>query len=79
MEKKGLLFGFLMALCLCDVIDLSHLTAQNVFDNYITLSNGQFWDGDTQFHPLCVNYLVVYPYDKSDYYNPIYYISPHLC
>lgn len=62
MEKKGLLFGFLMALCLCDVIDLSHLTAQNVFDNYITLSNEQFKDGGRVFEPLCINYSIDYDY-----------------
>ena len=76
MEKKGLLFGFLMALCLCDVIDLSHLTAQNVFDNYITLSNGQFKDGGRVFEPLCINYWIDYAcYTDSDKY----YILPHFC
>lgn len=79
MKKKCFIFGFLVAIFLLQIAEDNRLSAQNGFANYITLSNGQFWDGDTQFHPLCVNYLVVYPYDKSDYYNPIYYISPHLC
>ena len=79
MEKKCFIFGFLVAIFLFQIAEDNRLSAQNGFANYITLSNGQFWDGDTQFHPLCVNYLVVYPYDKSDYYNPIYYVSPHLC
>lgn len=30
-----------------------HLSAQNGFANYITISNGRFWDGDSPFYPIC--------------------------
>ena len=48
---------------------------QQDFTNYISISDGQFKDGNTPFYPVCVNYLVEYPCDMSNN-NPVYYISP---
>ena len=47
------------------------------FDNYITISNGEFMDGDSIFKPLFVNYRVDYACNISNPQNKIYYIAPH--
>ncbi len=77
MNKKHLIFGLLVMFAWILIPGEEHLSAQNGFANYITISNGRFWDGDSPFYPICINYLVEYPCDMSDKDNPINYISPN--
>lgn len=77
MKKKCLFLGLVIVMCLFNFKGSGQSTQQG-FDNYITISNGQFWDGNTPFYPVCVNYLVVYPYYQIVWPNRIYYISPIL-
>lgn len=62
MEKKGFIFGFLAVVFLTSITKNDRLSAQNIFDNYITLSNGEFKDGRRVFEPLCINYSIDYDY-----------------
>lgn len=72
------MYGFLIVVCLFNLLKSIGQPNQTEFDNYITISNGQFWDGNSHFYPVCVNYLVEYLSDSSDPYSPVYYISPLL-
>lgn len=56
------------------VITNNRLTAQNGFANYITISNGQFWNGSAPFKPLFINYIVDIAKNTD---NKEYYIAPH--
>ncbi|MBQ5993893.1 MAG: carboxypeptidase regulatory-like domain-containing protein [Bacteroidales bacterium] len=78
MRKNIYLYGFLIVVCLFNLLKSIGQPNQTEFDNYITISNGQFWDGNSHFYPVCVNYLVEYLSDRSDPYSPAYYISPLL-
>ena len=78
MRKNIYLYGFLIVVCLFNLLKSIGQPNQTEFDNYITISNGQFWDGNSHFYPVCVNYLVEYLSDRSDPYSPVYYISPLL-
>lgn len=76
MKKKQFIFSFLVVACLIDVFDVNRLSAQNSFDNYITISNGHFQDGNNAFYPVCINYLVDYAQCIYDECNGEYYIAP---
>lgn len=76
MKKNVLLYGFLISVFLINLLEGISQPSQTEFDNYITISNGQFWDGNSRFYPVCVNYLVQYPCDMSQQLSPVHYISP---
>lgn len=76
MRKNIYLYGLLIVVCLFNLLKSIGQPNQTEFDNYITISNGRFKDGNAYFYPACVNYLVEYPCDKSTFSNPVYYISP---
>lgn len=74
MKTKRLLYGFITAVCLFTVFDISGQSNQQEISNYITISGGQFKDGDSVFKPLCINYLV----NCAKCMNTgEYYIAPH--
>ena len=80
MKKRCLLFGSVITMCLFSLFETSGQSsspAQQGFANYITISNGNFNDGNSIFKPLCINYLV----DYACYIHPTtqqrtYYIAP---
>ena len=76
MKKKCYIPGFLVAMFLFQIMEYNHLLAQNGFANYITISNGEFYDGNQIFKPLCINYLVDYACNIKDSSNVINYIAP---
>jgi len=74
LEMRKILTCFLVAACFLGLPDTTRLSAQDEFSNYITLSDGQFWDGNTPFTPLCINYLVDYfPIANTQKF----FLSPH--
>lgn len=73
MEKKCFIFGILAAVFLLQITENNRLSAQNSFANYITIENGQFWNGNAPFKPLCINYLVDYARFAGD---SVYFVSP---
>lgn len=66
MEKRFSTFGFLITALLLLSFTNKHLDAQNEFTNYITISNGEFMDGNNVFKPLCINYVEDYACNISD-------------
>lgn len=80
MKKRFLLFGFVITVCLFTLFEASGQSSppvQTGFANYITISNGEFYDGDSIFKPLCINYLVDYAcYIHPFTYQRTYYIAP---
>lgn len=78
MKKNVLLYVFLISVFLFNLLECICQPSQTEFDNYITISNGRFKDGNAYFYPVCVNYLVEYLSDRSNPYSPVYYISPLL-
>lgn len=76
MKKKCYIPGFLVAMFLFQIMEYNHSLAQNGFANYITISNGEFYDGNQIFKPLCINYLVDYACNIKDSSNVINYIAP---
>lgn len=76
MKKKCYIPGFLVEMFLFQIMEYNHSLAQNGFANYITISNGEFYDGNQIFKPLCINYLVDYACNIKDSSNVINYIAP---
>ncbi len=79
MKKRCLLLGLVTAVYLFTPFETSGQSSplvQQDFDNYITISNGNFNDGDSIFKPLCINYLVDYACYKPDTIQKTYYIAP---
>ena len=74
MKKNVLALGLLTAMCLFDLLESNGQPNPFGFDNYITISNGEFMNGDSIFKPLFVNYKVDYAKNKA---NGEYYIAPH--
>jgi hypothetical protein len=66
----------IMALFLFSLFESKGQPSQQGFSNYITISNGHFWDGSAPFKPMCINYLVDYNQNLID---SSYYIAPHFC
>ena len=77
MKKNRLLYGFMTVMCLFTLFEGSAQSNQPVVDNYISITNGEFMDGDNVFKPLCINYIVDYACNISNPLNKIYYIAPH--
>ena len=50
MEKKNLISRFIAIVYLFGFPGYNYVVAQNGFDNYITISNGNFMDGDTMLN-----------------------------
>ena len=76
MKKNVLLCVYLTSMLLFNLLEGIGQPSQTEFNNYITISNGRFKDGNAYFYPVCVNYLVEYPCDMSNPTVPIHYISP---
>ena len=80
MKKRCLLLGLVTAVYLFTPFETSGQSSppvQQDFDNYITISNGNFNDGDSIFKPLCINYLVDYAcYTHPNTHRRTYYIAP---
>lgn len=77
MKKKKTIIQFFAVFCL-SVFWSSHIVvAQNGFANYITISNGEFRDGNTVFQPLSINYIVDFACNLHDTLNKVYYIALH--
>ncbi len=77
MKKNLLIYFYFIAVCSFNLVEgtcQSFPPFQLAFTNYITISNGEFKNGNTVFKPLCINYLVDYNQNtpKSEYY-----IAPH--
>ncbi len=77
MKRNILALGLLTALCLVALLESNGQPKPLGFDNYITISNGEFKDGDNIFKPLFINYKVDYACNISNSQNKIYYIAPH--
>ena len=72
--------GLLKAMCLFALFESngqSFPSTQQEFTNYITISNGEFKDGNEVFKPLCVNYIVDYACYVKYNHDRVYYIAPH--
>lgn len=76
MGKKYLILRLMAMVFLFDFFGCNYVIAQKGFDNYITISNGEFWNGDTVFKPLCINYVVDYACNVKVSTNKKYYIAP---
>ena len=80
MKKRTLLLGLVTAVYLFTPFETSGQSSppvQQGFANYITISNGEFHNGDSIFKPLCINYLVDYAcYIHPATYHRTYYIAP---
>lgn len=79
MKRNVLALGLLTAMCLFALFESNGQNfppIQQEFTNYITISNGEFKDGNDVFKPLCVNYIVDYACNLQNLQN-IYYIAPH--
>lgn len=79
MKKRTLLLGLVTAVYLFTPFETSGQSSppvQQDFDNYITISNGEFYDGDQIFKPLCINYLVDYACYRPNPQQRTYYIAP---
>ena len=74
MKKNVLTLGLLTAMCLVALLEGNGQPSPLGFDNFITISNGEFMDGNSIFKPLFVNYKVDYAKKKA---NGEYYIAPH--
>lgn len=77
MKRNVLALGLLTAMCIVALLESNGQPNPLGFDNYITISNGEFMDGDSIFKPLFVNYRVDYACNISNPQNKIYYIAPH--
>lgn len=77
MKRNVLALGLLTAMCLVALLESNGQPSPFGFDNYITISNGEFRDGNSIFKPLFVNYRVDYACNISNPQNKIYYIAPH--
>ena len=55
---------------LSSLLAVASVSAQNDFENYISISDGHFMDGEDSFLPLCLNYLTDYAQNavSGDYY-----------
>ena len=75
--KMKLLFCFYLAICMFPLLDGKGQPLQSEFANYITISNGEFRDGNNVFKPLCVNYIEDFACNLHDSSHWEYYIAPH--
>ena len=80
MKKSCFFLGFAITVCLFTLFETSgqpYPPVQQDFANYITISNGEFKDGNNIFKPLCINYLVDYAcYTHPNTHRRTYYIAP---
>lgn len=77
MKKKCLLFGLVTVVCLFSPFESICQQTQTDFANYITISNGDFKDGNSVFKPLCINYIIDFACYLPLYSpNKQYYIAP---
>lgn len=76
MKKKWRLYVFL-TVCIFSLLESNGQPPQPEFINYITISNGEFRNGNNVFKPLCINYLKDFACNLQDPQNKIYYIAPH--
>lgn len=77
MKKRCLINSYVIAVILFSIFTNNHLTAQNDFTNYITITNGEFRDGESVFKPLFINYIVDIACYSPNFPNKTYFIAPH--
>lgn len=77
MKKNLFLFGLFVAICLFNLLESIAQPSQTEFANYITISNGEFHDGNNVFKPFCINYIEDFACYLNDLTDSIFYIAPH--
>lgn len=74
MKKTIIIYSFILTGCMFNLLECIGQPHHVDFNNYITISNGEFKDGNSVFKPLCINYLINYA--RYNILGEKYFIAP---